>query len=150
MNRATVVSRAARLRRRSGEYDPTKRLPRIPYADAVAIVVADDARRALSHQAAQLGVLVRVLRRYAPTAARTYEERAAQRSATWRAAHPDYHRAYRLRLKCPPDYDLTTWSEIVDALQARCLACREPASRVARLPDGTPVPACIVHEGQIL
>lgn len=156
-HRASVVARACRIRRRSGDYAPGERLPRLSYFDAVSLVAQDGRLQSARDLAREAGEAANAFMRWARAysevrAAReeslTYDQRAAARARSWRAEHPAYHRAYRLKQKRPSGVSGEVWCEIVDACRACCLTCGAPATRIQRLPDGTPAPACFVHEAR--
>lgn len=126
-----IQERARRLRRRMGEVAPGERLPRISPNDACLIVdrYEADLQEARKRDAAVI-------------AARRAEAPPPQRPT--RAA---YMRRRRLLALAPEGATADVWAEIVNHFKCTCAytGCIKGACRVARLDDGTPVPACVEH-----
>lgn len=149
-----VMSRAKRIQRRV--HRGPGRPPKITLDVAIAMVCEDikatDARAA--ERAARLAACPAPAPRDPATSA-VREDRALARAARWRARNPEYFRARRLKARGASMGEALgvaadVWSEIVDHFRACCAACGAPASRVARLADGTPVPACVAHDGHVV
>lgn len=143
-----MAARAGRIRRRSGAYPPGMRLPCISYEASLAIVAQDMADRATRQAAADTFAAERRTSMVAQIAKSVAEHQVKAREAAvaWRAANPGYNRTYRLKQKIPEGILRADWAEIVDHFKGGCVICGAGATRHTRLADGTPVPACIVHE----
>lgn len=139
-NRHTVIARARRLTRRPRVRAPgTEHVyvkpPRLTYAKALEIVTAavtEDEHRAYVREAMRwLRAGMYVISHDPERFIRDHQEREA---------------AKHLRNLQPRGVSYSVWCEIVAHFRSRCATCGALATAVGRLEDGTPIPACAVHE----
>jgi hypothetical protein len=125
-HRAAVLRRARYLKRRIDRLPVDAPLPRQTIDDAVDLIC---------------GYRIQQEREGAP--ARKTRRQVLSGNALRQRRH-------RLKKLAPSGVTPSVWAEIVDHFRGACATegCTTLAAGFSRIPDGTPVPACIVHRAR--